>query len=347
MCKPGRARQRLAASSLRMTPVPKTSRGNDQVAAGLATALLAGPWNKQAMTARAKSALGRRTPPKWLGHLVDAVLELYRDPPLDRPRELAAVLQTTRPWAEACKSRRPPQIVAWTPVPTSIGRTQWPVTLLPDRGALARLLDLDQGELDWFADVRSLERSVAEPLRHYRWTTVAKRDGVRVLAAPKPRLKEIQRRLLRHLLEPIPVHPTAHGCVRGRSVRSALAPHAGSAVVIRADIDGFFPSIAAGRVWGLLRTAGLPEGVAHCVTGLMTTVAPPAIRRVVDPALRPRLTVPHLPQGAPSSPMVANLVAFTLDRRLAGLADHFGARYTRYVDDLTFSGGPSLRAARS
>jgi hypothetical protein len=178
---------------------------------------------------------------------------------------------------------------------------------------------------------------------------------VRIIAGPKPRLKEIQRRILRHVLEPIPVHEAAHGCVRGRSVASAVGPHAGAAVVIRADLEAYFPTVSAGRVWGVLRSAGLPEGVAHTITGLVTTVVPTAVWRSVTPPadraaharLHERLTVPHLPQGAPTSPALANLVAFSLDRRLAGLAARFGATYTRYVDDLTFSGGPSLRNARS
>ncbi|MEO9138324.1 MAG: reverse transcriptase family protein [Jatrophihabitans sp.] len=314
----------------------------EQVAHGLATAMLAGRWTRLSILTRCRSALGKRQSPGWLLALVDQVLAAYRDAPADRPGELAAYLQTRPAWMMAWQHRRPVRILTWTPVPTTVTRQPWPVTLLPDRSALARLLDLDQGELDWFADNRGLERRVGEPLRHYRWSTIAKRDGVRVLAAPKPRLKEIQRRLLRELLDPIPTHPAAHGCVRGRSVRSAVAPHAGSTVVIRADLVAFFPSIRAGRVWSLLSTAGLPEPVAYTVTGLLTTVAPLALRRIDA-----RLGTPHLPQGAPTSPAVANLVAFSLDRRLAGLAASFGAKYTRYVDDLTFSGGPSLRNARS
>jgi RNA-directed DNA polymerase len=240
---------------------------HDTVASGLATAMLAGPWRQAAMVARVRSAMGRKTAPKWVTALVEQTLDAYRDPPADRPRELAAFLQTQPAWGLAWQHRRRPQIVEWTPVPTAIAVRPWPIAELPDLSALARLLDLDSGELAWFADVRGLERSVGEPLRHYRWRTLPKRDGVRFVAAPKPRLKEIQRRLLRHVLEPIPVHAAAHGCVRGRSVASAVGPHAGSVVVIRADLEAYFPSISAGRVWGVLRSAGLPEAVAHTSPG--------------------------------------------------------------------------------
>jgi RNA-directed DNA polymerase len=330
---------------------PPMTRESD-VADGLATALLAGPWTRRDMLLRTRTAIGRARPPKWLPELLDEVLAAYRDAPVDRPRELAAYLELTTAWPKAWASRRPPRIVQLTPVPTAMGRTPWPITALPDLGALARLLDLDHDELDWFADLRGLERSVDEPLRHYRWTAVPKGDGdVRVLGAPKPRLKEIQRRLLRHLLLPIPVHAAAHGSVRGRSVRTAVTPHAGASTVIRADIESFFHSIPAGRVRGLLESAGLPEAVAHTATGLMTTVVPHAVWRA---HLRPGgersqrwLAAPHLPQGAPTSPALGNLIGFTLDRRLDGLAESFGARYTRYVDDLVFSGGSSLHRARS
>jgi RNA-directed DNA polymerase len=330
----------------------------EQVASGMATALLAGPWERDAQGKRLTVALGRRTPPKWVLALVEQVREAYADPPRDRPRELAEFLQTCPAWLAAWQHRRPPRIVAWQPTPTVAAATAWPVTRLDDLGALARLLDVDQGELAWFADVRSLERRSTEPLRHYRWRVLPKQGGVRLIAAPKPRLKEIQRRLLKHVLAPIPLHDAAHGCVPGRSVRTAVKAHTRSTVVIRADVEGFFASVSAPRVWGVLRLAGLPEAVAHTVTGLVTTVVPSEVWQEVprprDPRLRDahhrmglRLATPHLPQGAPTSPALANLTAFTLDRRLAGLAAGFGAEYSRYVDDLTFSGGPSLRNARS
>jgi hypothetical protein len=200
-----------------------------QVAArGVAAAMLAGPWDAVAMSRRVTDCLGRQRTPRWLPQLVGQVLELYPRPPRDRPRELAEVVQRLPAWQSGLRSKRPPRVVHWLVVPTEMATTRWPVTPLPDVGALARLLDLDAGELDWFADLRGLERRVAEPLRHYRWSVLPKRTGVRLLAAPKPRLKEIQRRLLRHVLAPIELHPSAHGEVRRRSVASALAPHAGA-----------------------------------------------------------------------------------------------------------------------
>jgi len=299
------------------------------------------------MVRRTAVALGRDRAPRWVGTLVGEVLDAYRDPPVDRPRELAAFVRTTTGWARSRTVVPEPRIARWQPAPTALVRRPYGVAALPDLAALARLLDLDTGELAWFADTHRLERTVAEPLRHYRWTAV----GGRLLAAPKPRLKEAQRRLLRHVIGPLRVHEAAHGCVPGRSVRSAVTPHSGAARVLQLDLESFFASIAAERVHGLLRSVGgLPEPVAHTVTGLVTTVVPESVWLRVPVSedverhrrLGRRLAVPHLPQGAPTSPALANLVCFRLDRRLAGLAASFGAAYTRYVDDLTFSCDPGV-----
>jgi RNA-directed DNA polymerase len=311
------------------------------------------------MVRRVAIALGLARAPRWVGALVGEVLDAYRDAPADRPRELARFVRTTDGWRRGtAEGAQPPRVVRWRPVGTTIVRHRTQGDALPDWAAVARLLDVDQGELAWFADVRGLERTSTEALQHYRWRSVDHRGGVRLLAAPKPRLKEIQRRLLRHVLSAIPVHESAHGCVLGRSVRTAVAPHAGAAVVLRMDLEAFFASIPAGRIYGLLQgTVGLTEPVAHLITGLVTTVVPAATwRRVPVPhgiearerhrRLGQRLAVAHLPQGAPTSPALANLVCFRLDRRLTGLAAAFGATYTRYVDDLVFSGGRSLGRGR-
>jgi hypothetical protein len=331
-----------------------TERRAAVTASGIATALLAGPWRRREMVRRVAVALGQARAATWVGTMVGEVQTGYPQAPVDRPHELARFLRTTQGWSRGLDATPPPRVLRWQPGATELDRRRHPVADLPDQAAVARLLDVDTGELSWFADARGLERTAAEPLRHYRWLVVPRPPGVRLLAAPKPRLREAQRRLLRHVLARVPVHDAAHGCVAGRSVRTAVAPHAGSAMVLRMDLEAFFASIAAGRVHGLfLGPAGLPEPVAHVLTSLLTTVVPAEVwRQVPVPPgvearerhrrLGRRLAVPHLPQGAPTSPALANLVCFRLDRRLAGLAASCGARYTRYVDDLTFSGGAAV-----
>lgn len=231
----------------------------EQVAAGVAGALLAGSWLRAPMSRRVSTALGLPRTPRWVTALVADVAAAYRDAPADRPRELAGYLRTTSAWRQRWPERPPPHVVVALAQPAGVVRRPWPVTELPDHAALARLLDIDQGELAWFADVRGLERRCAAPLRHYTWRTVPKRGGARLVAAPKPRLKEIQRRLLRHVLDAVPVHEAAHGGVAGRSVRTALEPHAGAVVVLRFDLAAFFASVPAARVWGCSASPACPK----------------------------------------------------------------------------------------
>jgi hypothetical protein len=235
-------------------------------------------------------------------------------------------------------------------------RGRWPVAELDTKADLAELLGLDDARLDWLADIRNLERSVeSERLRNYRYTWLARTAAPpRLLEQPKSMLKAAQRRVLREVLDWIPAHEAAHGFVPGRSARSHAAAHTGAAVVLRLDLEDYFASVTAGRVYGIFRTAGYPEGVAHSLTALCTNVVPraewAALPRPPQPLaaaqwrLGRRLATPHLPQGAPTSPALASLATFSLDRRLAGLAKALGARYTRYADDLAFSGDAGLGA---
>jgi hypothetical protein len=109
----------------------------------------------------------------------------------------------------------------------------------------------------------------------------------------------------------------------------------------------FFPSIRAARVHALFRRVGYPLAVARLLTGLCTNVVPAEILDAAPDTANPMLRSPHVPQGAPTSPALANLCAHRLDRRLAGLARKIGASYTRYADDLAFSGAAELaRQAR-
>lgn len=344
-----------------------SARARGVLASGLADAFLAGGWDQAGLTERAGWALDRR--PDWLDGLVGEVLSAYHRPPADRPRELArfievvlAGLTAAAPTAgeegpELEPELEPPRIRRWLVATPQMGRRRWPVPELPTVGELAAFLRVSDGELAWLADVRGLERTAADGrLRHYWYGTIA-RPGrpARVIERPKPRLKAIQRRILHEILDWIPAHAAAHGFVSGRSVRSHAQAHVGQPVVLRMDLEDFFGSIMASRIYGVFRTAGYPEAVAHTLTGLSTNVVPAGfwagLERPVEPAqiaaharLGRRLATPHLPQGAPTSPALANLAAFRLDQRMSGLtgALGIGITYTRYADDLTFSGGLQL-----
>lgn len=317
----------------------------EDLARALAAAYLGTDWTRPALVAAGREVVGRR--PRWLQSLATQVLDLHHRPPLDRPRELAATIAALPAAAKAGAVRPTVQPVT----PTRMVENRWHLPVLHDLGDLAGLLDVTPGELDWFADPRHLARSASDvPLQHYRVSSrVAPSGAIRVLEAPKRRLRTIQRLLLDEVASAIPPHDAARGFRAGGSVRSYAAPHAGRPVVVRLDLEAFFASVTVARVFGLWRTAGYPEPVAHALAGLVTTVLPRsawrAVPRPADDDLLPahwrlgrRLAAPHLPQGAPTSPAMANLAAYRLDVRLTALAEAWGGRYTRYADDLAFSG---------
>ncbi len=239
--------------------------------------------------------------------------------------------------------------------PISVAQA-WGLPPILTAGELADWLGVSNTELDWFAGLRGFEsRRSQGRLRHYHYRPLAKRFGqVRLIEAPKRRLKEIQRRILKEILEQIPPHDAAHGFRAGRSIKTFATPHVGKTVVLKIDLQDFFPSISAAWIQAVFRAVGYPEDVADLLAGLCVNATPEDVwqgeqfnsGRLVQEA-RWRYSRPHLPQGAPTSPALANLCAYRMDCRLSGLACSVGAVYTRYADDLAFSGdGPFLRAAR-
>ena len=231
-----------------------------------------------------------------------------------------------------------------------MARPRWPVPRLPTAGGLAKWLGLRVAELDWFADIQGRAADQPPgPLRHYHSCLIPKRGGkYRLIESPKARLKAVQRRILAEILDYIPPHDSAHGFRRGRSIVSFAAPHAARRIVLHLDLCDFFPSVPAARVHALFRVAGYPLRVARLLTGLCTTVTPADAfpedfgATAAGWKLRQRFSGRHLPQGAPTSPSLANLCAFHLDVRLARLAASLGAVFTRYADDLAFSGDESF-----
>lgn len=178
----------------------------------------------------------------------------------------------------------------------------------------------------------------ADAVCHYVHFRIPKRSGgMRLIMAPKRRLKALQRKLHALLTSRLPASEHAHGFVPERSVRTNAAPHVGKQVLIRFDLKDFFPSVTVARVRGLLCALGYAYPVATVIALLATE----AQRQPVEIDGR-RYYVPmghrHCVQGAPTSPALCNAVAVKLDHRLAGLARNMGLAYTRYADDLTFSG---------
>ncbi len=234
------------------------------------------------------------------------------------------------------RTPRPMALGGWNPTGWNFGlssgmrRTRRPppttgkLPALSTRNEVAELVGVKEQEL------AALMRPGAEAGSGYVEFEVPKRTGgVRRISAPRARLKEVQRAILEKILAHMPAHPAAHGFVKGRSTVSNAAPHTGATVVVRVDLEDFFPTVHFLRVEGLFRAHGYGAEVAQVLAGLTTHRAKLPDGTVVWPGA--------LPQGAPTSPAIANLVCRRMDARLTALAKKMGATYTRYADDLSFS----------
>jgi RNA-directed DNA polymerase len=328
------------------------------IALGLARSLLAGSQQQHSLQARAAHALGHA--PQWLPNVLNQVFpvseatwaRLTAD-------ELALRIEQATAWNDAFRSADPPEIRAWILRPSRM--TQPPLGLhelsvpdLPHSQALADWLGLPLDTLDWFTYCSARRRLAPLHAQHYAFSLQPKRSGGgRLIEAPRQRLKAVQTQVLKGLLDAVPVHEACHGFVAGHSVLSHAQQHTQQAVVMHFDLKNFFSSITASQVAAVFRTLGYPPCVASHLAALCTVSTPdPVIQRMredgwLDWHQAKCLRHPHLAQGAPSSPMLANLCAFRLDLRLDGLAWTLGARYSRYADDLVISGPTSLSVASS
>ncbi len=327
------------------------------IAVGLAQALLAGPCDADGLAARLRAASGESAP--WVPMLAASVAQscvmswpwlraddlaerLLREPAFDaafdRPERSRIRRYILRPTAQC---------------PPPLGLDGIGLPHPPTFGDLAAWLGLDAAALENFTALPARRRLGRLEDQHYRWRWWPKpQGGVRLIEMPRPRLKALQSRVLGGLLARVPPHEAACGFRAGRGVLDHARMHAGQSVVLGFDLRDFFASVRASRVHALFATLGYGREVARALTALVTSRVPqPVLQRLRDDGLidQPqamRWRDAHLPQGAPTSPALANLCLFNLDLRLDGLAKAMGARYSRYADDIALSGDRLLATRR-
>ena len=327
---------------------------NHGISPTLALLLLAGPWTPKALERRAIKAFGPRAK-RRARRFAAEVLAAIKTPYAPQVRQLERLIEDCKSLkgiSEATAERIVNQSIVvapprYTPLPV-FRDTNLPV--LTTTSDLGRWLDIPAPHIEWFADAhRTLARATSDTLQHYTHHWIPKRLGAwRLIEAPKPHLKAIQKRILRDVLDRVPPHDAAFAFVKGKSCAAAAARHAGEDVVVTVDLKEFFLTTPLWRVHAIFRCLGYPEAVARTLTGLCSTTTPHAAldtrpsTAAVDRETSNRYASAHLPQGAPTSPALANLSARRLDCRLTGLTNRFDARYTRYADDMTFSGGKTF-----
>ncbi len=179
---------------------------------------------------------------------------------------------------------------------------------------VAALLDVSYSALTYH-----LHR-IPEDARYTTYSVPKRRGGERVISSPITALKLIQRKLNQVLQAVLELKPSVHGFVRGRGIVTNASSHVGRCQVLNVDLQDFFPTINFGRVRGVFRAKPY-ERNAEVATVLAQICCHGN----------------QLPQGAPSSPVVANMVCARLDGQLQRLARSCHSTYTRYADDITFS----------
>ncbi len=155
------------------------------------------------------------------------------------------------------------------------------------------------------------------------FTIPKKSGGQRSISSPPDKLKYVQELIYKNVLSKALLHPCCHGFISGRSIITNAEYHTNKDVVVNVDIKDFFPSISASRVYGVFQSLGFNKHEARLLTRIATRNN-------------------CLPQGAPTSPIIANITCKRLDSRLSGLVKKMDGKYSRYADDLTFSGDEKI-----
>jgi len=161
--------------------------------------------------------------------------------------------------------------------------------------------------------------------KYYKTYNVKKKSGKqRTISQPSRKLKGLQSWILVHILNKVKVSGSCKGFEKNSSTLDNALPHKGTTTILSLDLKDFFPSITRKQIYNIFKTLGYNSNISTLLTNICTFVN-------------------ALPQGSPCSPKLANLVTWRLDLRIQGYVGKRGINYTRYADDLTFSG---LRPAK-
>ncbi|MCL2321737.1 MAG: reverse transcriptase domain-containing protein, partial [Oscillospiraceae bacterium] len=205
--------------------------------------------------------------------------------------------------------------------------------VIKDDKELANLLGIEYKDLRFLCYHRDVV--VCD---HYHRYTVPKRNGKeRNIAAPKPLLKDVQRKILELILEKVEISDSSFGFLKGKSVVSNADSHSRSpGLLINMDLENFFPTVTFKRVRGMFKSFGYSGYVSSLLAMICTYCERMAIE-VKGQTKYVKTSDRILPQGAPSSPMITNIICRNLDKRIGDLAGNHNFQYSRYADDMSFS----------
>lgn len=190
-------------------------------------------------------------------------------------------------------------------------QTESGVPVILDFGHLCQLLGRSQGYLSSVVHAGSF---------HWRSFKIPKRSGgQREITVPYGSLLFIQRWIYKNILAKVKISGFCHGFVPGKSIITNTRWHVKQNEILKIDLKDFFPSIRINRIVAVFQKLGYSKDVSFYLARLCSYNE-------------------ALPQGAPTSPCLSNIVAWKLDCRISTLAKAYGYRYTRYADDITFSG---------
>ncbi|MHC1944491.1 RNA-directed DNA polymerase [Bradyrhizobium sp. UFLA06-06] len=193
-----------------------------------------------------------------------------------------------------------------------------------------------------------LRKIVARGEESYTHFRIRKRSGGhRLISIPEPSLMRVQRWIAAHILSKQSVHHCSFAFSPGASILKCASRHTGARWLIKMDVSAFFGSISEIQVYRVFQEIGYEPLVAFELARL-TTHSPIGSSRYRLPSWRARNhpspitsywngAIGYLPQGAPTSPMLSNLVMRDADKQIEAIAKSMNVRYTRYSDDLTFS----------